>query len=119
MRTGGVGGGTNPRPQFISAMADFGAGALIAALSVELVAPTVAALHDESGAAHHGDPFAGFHALLIGLVIGGISFVVPDQLVNAQGGFLRRTATSISYFMTAERERQTKLVERLSRLPGL
>ena len=119
MRTGGVGGGTNSRPQFISAMAAFGAGALIAALSVEWVAPTVAALHDESGAAHHGDPFAGFHALLIGLVIGGISFVVPDQLANAQGGFLRKTATSICYFMTAERERQTKLVERLSRLPGL
>ena len=41
-----VGLGTNPRPQFISVMAAFGAGALIAALSVELVAPTVAALHE-------------------------------------------------------------------------
>ena len=34
----------NPRPAFISIMAAFGAGALIAALSVELVAPTVFAL---------------------------------------------------------------------------
>ena len=36
---------TNPRPQFISVLAAFGAGALVAALSVELVAPTVFALH--------------------------------------------------------------------------
>ena len=38
---------TNPRPQLISILAAFGAGALIAALSVELVAPTVFALHGE------------------------------------------------------------------------
>jgi CRP-like cAMP-binding protein len=112
-----VGLGTSPRPQFISVMAAFGAGALIAALSVELVAPTVAALHGESGGAHHGDPFAGFYALLIGLVIGGVAFVLLDQLVNANGGFLRKTATSVSYFMKAERARQAELVERLSRLP--
>jgi len=114
-----VGLGTNPRPQVISAMAAFGAGALLAALSVELVAPTVFALHAESGLAHHGDPHTAFYALLIGLVIGGVSFVLLDQLVNAHGGFLRKTATSISYFMTAERVRQTALVERLSRLPVL
>jgi CRP-like cAMP-binding protein len=111
------------RPQIISAMAAFGAGALIAALSVELVAPTVAAL--EGGSAHlssaggHGDPIAGFQALLIGLAIGGLAFVILDQLVNAQGGFLRKGATSIAHFVTVERERQTKLVERLSRLPNL
>jgi CRP-like cAMP-binding protein len=112
-----VGLGTNPRPQFISVMAAFGAGALIAALSVELVAPTVAALHAESISAHHGDPVAGFYALLIGLVAGGIAFVLLDQLVNANGGFLRKTATSVAYFMKAERKRQSELVERLSRLP--
>ncbi|MBW2390371.1 MAG: hypothetical protein JRG89_18360, partial [Deltaproteobacteria bacterium] len=88
---------------------------MIAALSVELVAPTVAALHSEVGAAHHGDPFAGFYSLLIGLVIGGIAFVLLDQLVNANGGFLRKTATSVTYFMKAERKRQSELVERLSR----
>ena len=38
---------TNPRPQLISILAAFGAGVLIAALSVELVAPTVFALHGE------------------------------------------------------------------------
>ena len=80
-----VGLSTSPRPQIISAMAAFGAGALIAALSVELVAPTVAAL--EGGSAHfssargHGDPIGSFQALLIGLAIGGLAFVILDQLV--------------------------------------
>jgi zinc transporter ZupT len=118
-----VGLGTNPRPQLISVLAAFGAGALIAALSVELVAPTVAALHGGSGhgasAGGHGDPVAAFEALLAGLAVGGVAFVVLDQLVNAQGGFLRKGATSVSYFMTVERKRQEKLVERLSRLPAL
>jgi CRP-like cAMP-binding protein len=92
---------------------------LIAALSVELVAPTVFALHQEAGASHHGDPYAHFFALLIGAVLGGILFVILDQLVNAHGGFLRKTATSITYFRIAERERQEKLVEKLSQLPLL
>ena len=46
---------TSPKPQIISVLQAFGAGALIAALSVELVAPTVFALGEHSGAAHHGD----------------------------------------------------------------
>jgi CRP-like cAMP-binding protein len=106
---------TNARPQLISILAAFGAGALIAALSVELVAPTVFALHENTGAPHHGDPFTHFFALLIGAVLGGILFVILDQLVNAHGGFLRKTATSIAYFRTAERKSQEKLVEKLSR----
>jgi CRP-like cAMP-binding protein len=110
---------TNPRPQFISTLAAFGAGALIAALSVELVAPTVFALHEETGTPHHGEPFTHFFALLIGAVLGGIVFVILDQLVNAHGGFLRKAATSITYFRTAERKRQEKLVEKLSQLPLL
>ena len=47
------------RPIYISVLQAFGAGALIAALAVELVAPTVLALGDPHGA-HHGDPYAAF-----------------------------------------------------------
>jgi CRP-like cAMP-binding protein len=92
---------------------------LIAALSVELVAPTVFALHEETGSPHHGEPLTHFFALLVGSVLGGILFVILDQLVNAHGGFLRKTAASIAYFRTTERERQEKLVEKLSQLPLL
>ena len=89
---------TNPRPQFISILAAFGAGALIAALSVELVAPTVFALHEETGTPHHGEPFTHFFALLIGALLGGILFVILDQLVNAHGGFLRKSRNQHSVF---------------------
>ncbi len=110
---------TNPRPQFISILTAFGAGALIAALSVELVAPTVFALHEETGTPHQGDPVTHFFVLLIGAGLGGILFVFLDQLVNAHGGFLRKTTTSITFFKTAERNRQGKLLEKLSQWPLL
>ena len=114
-----VGLRTNPRPQFISILAAFGAGALIAALSVELVAPTVFALHEETGTPTQGEPVTHFFSLVIGAVLGGVLFVILDQLVNSHGGFLRKNATSIAYFKRAERERQKKYVEKLSQLPLL
>lgn len=110
---------TNPRPQLISILAAFGAGALVAALSVELVAPTVFAMHHDLGGSHHGDPLANFISLLVGAVLGGLLFAVLDQVVNAHGGFLRKTATSIAYFNAAERKRQSLLLEKLSQWPLL
>ena len=110
---------SRPKPKLISALAAFGAGALIAALTVELVAPTVFALHEETGNLHHGEPITAFIALFIGAVIGGLLFVSLDQLVNAHGGFLRKASTVIAYFRIAERNRQKKLVEKLSQYPLL
>ena len=110
---------SRPKPKLISALAAFGAGALIAALTVELVAPTVFALHEETGNLHHGEPITAFIALFIGAVIGGLLFVLLDQLVNAHGGFLRKASTVIAYFRIAERNRQKKLVEKLSQYPLL
>lgn len=109
-----VGLRTNPRPLTISILAAFGAGALIAALSVELVAPTVAALEHQAAASQHGEPLANFYALVVGAILGGILFVVLDQLVNAHGGFLRRTATAITYLQTNKRRRLEKLLHDLS-----
>jgi CRP-like cAMP-binding protein len=109
----------NPRSLYISIMAAFGAGALIAALSVELVAPTVAALEKEAVAAHHGDPKTNFLALVVGATLGGILFIVLDQVVNAHGGFLRKTATAVNFFQSAKRRRLQKLLEDLARFPLL
>jgi len=107
-----VGLQTRPRPMVISTLAAFGAGALLAALSVELVAPTVFAV---GGGEHAGDPFRNFYALLGGLVLGGTLYFLLDQLVNAHGGFLRKTATSVTYFNLGRRRRKAQLVEKLSR----
>jgi len=102
------------RPIYISVLQAFGAGALIAALAVELVAPTVLALGDPHGA-HHGDPHAAFYALIIGAIIGGALYFFLDQLVNAHGGFLRKTTTSIQYFRLLKKKRQLLLLEKLAR----
>lgn len=101
-----------PRSWQVSILAAFGAGALVAALSVELVAPTVFALHGGGG-----DAQADFLALVLGAALGGVLFVLLDQLVNAHGGFLRKTATSIAFFREAERVRQAKLLATLAQWP--
>jgi len=110
---------TKPQPVYISVLTAFGAGALIAALSVELVAPTLFALEASAGASHHGNPYTNFYALVTGAVIGGVLFVVLDQLVNAHGGFLRRTSGTIAYFTARQHKRQMELLQALSRFPLL
>ena len=109
-----VGIQTNPRPHLISTLAAFGAGALIAALSVELVAPTVFALESPEGHLTHGNPIAGFLALVAGAVAGGLLFTLLDRLVNARGGFLRRTSSTISYLTERKRDRQMATLEDLA-----
>jgi len=113
-----VGLSTRMRPTYISVLQAFGAGALIAALSVELVAPTVFALGGDSGA-HAGDPHARFYALVTGAVIGGVLYFLLDQLVNAHGGFLRKTTTSIHYFRLHKKKLQLMLLDKLSQFPLL
>jgi len=107
------------RPFYISALAAFGAGALIAALSVELVAPTLFALGESTGGAEHGDPYLNFFALITGAVLGGVIFVLLDQLVNAYGGFLRQTSKTIAYFTARKQKQQKELLHELSRFPLL
>jgi zinc transporter ZupT len=109
----------SPRPAIISVMAAFGAGALISALSVELVAPTVFALEDGDGAHQHGDAHANFIALIIGAAAGGILFVMLDYMVNSFGGFLRKTSSSITYLTARKRKRQIELLKQLTSFPLL
>lgn len=99
-------------------LAAFGAGALIAALAVELVAPTVFALSSEHGGAH-GDPKTHFYALLAGAVAGGSLFVILDRIVNSYGGFLRKTSRTIAYFTARKHDRQIKMLEELAPFPLL
>ena len=92
-----------PRAKITATLAAFGAGALIAALSVELVAPTVEAIGESDSSE---EVFTSFLGLVSGALTGGILFVVLDQLVNAHGGFLRKSATTIAY-LTARRKKRT------------
>lgn len=97
-------------------MAAFGAGALIAALSVELVAPAVMDLHTPEGSGHSR---AAFFALLIGGLAGGLLYVLLDQLVNAQGGFLRKSAASLYYLRLGQHQKSERLAKELDRFSVL
>ena len=114
-----VGLRTKLPPNTISVLAAFGAGALIAALAVELVAPTVFALGSDHGGSHHGDPKAHFYALLAGAVAGGCMFVILDRIVNSYGGFLRKTSRTIAYFTARKHDRQVQMLEELAPFPLL
>ena len=114
-----VGLQANPRPQIVSILAAFGAGALIAALTVELVAPTLFLLESTEIEPHHGDPVSAFFALVGGMAIGGILFTLLDRLVNARGGFLRHTASTVSYLIARKRTRELALLENFAMFPPL
>src|SRR4029077_17994941 len=70
-----------PRPRVTAAMMAFGGGALLAALTLDLVGEAM----------RKGD----FYALAVGCLLGCVLFVVLNQVVTAQGGFLRSVATTI------------------------
>jgi zinc transporter ZupT len=85
------------KQRYIAIFAAFGAGALIAALSVELVAPTAFALNEPEHASGAGHARANFFALLVGGVLGGMLFVALDAMINQQGGYLRKTSTTLAH----------------------
>jgi CRP-like cAMP-binding protein len=105
-----------PGPRLSGAMAAFGAGALLAALSVELVAPTAMGLASRS---ELEDPLAALVIMLAAAVLGGLAFVTLDQIVNAGGGYLRKTATTITYFTQRRDLRLKRLLARLGRIEFL
>jgi len=113
-----------PRAGLTAAMTAFGAGALLAALSVEIVAPhAMAVLGHEAGgpegATHGADPATTLLVLLGGCVAGGIIFVLLDQIVSAHGGYLRKTATTITYLGKRRKERMQHMLERLAQIEFL
>lgn len=97
----------------ISFLAAFGAGALLAALSVELIAPTTMAIV-EAEVVHGENPRAAFYAMIIGCVAGGLLYVLLDRIVNKKGGFLRRTSTMLSYYKKLKNAEQEQILEQIS-----
>lgn len=75
----------------VAAMMAFGGGALLAALTLDLVAPALAQ-------GHHLILFAGFLA-------GGALFIGLDRLVNDFGGFRRKISTSLHHSRRETRRR--------------
>jgi zinc transporter ZupT len=91
-----------PKPKVIASMMAIGAGALLAALTIDLVAVSVDKGH--------------FYPLALGMITGGIFFVLLNKIVNSKGGFLRKTATIITHITSKKDERQKIFYERLSKI---
>lgn len=91
-----------PGPKITAIFTAFGGGALMAALSVELIAPTVQEIVGQAssptGMAHDkSHAIFTMAALIIGCIAGGFLFYTLDELINSKGGFLRKIGSTISH----------------------
>ena len=81
-----IGLALKPKAKVISAVMSFGAGALLAALTFELV--------------FEAFEKAGFYPLALGAIIGGIAFALLNHLLEQKGAFLRKAATAVRFLTT-------------------
>jgi len=91
-----------PKPAMTAMFTAFGAGALMAALSVELIAPTVMEIVGQTGSPtgmEHDKKHAVFTmgALIFGCIGGGFLFFTLDELINSKGGFLRKVGSTLVF----------------------
>ena len=99
----------------ISILAAFGAGALLAALSVELIAPTTLALVGADEAKN--ESLKLFYSMIIGCVIGGLLYIILDSIVNKNGGFLRKTSTVLNHYEKLNKEEKNHILKKMSTFP--
>lgn len=84
-----------PSDRSIAFLMSFGSGALLAALTLDLVAGTVAQGH--------------FYPLAVGCIFGGLLFISLNNIINDFGGFLRKASTSI-YHLRKQKYRKFKQI---------
>lgn len=108
-----------PSPKLTAGFTAFGAGALLAALSVELIAPTVIEFVHSS----QTQPTTGGHNmiweftfLIFGCIVGGILFFVLNEALNSKGGYLRKASTTISYLNHLRNKRFRRALRRFSKI---
>jgi len=103
----------HPNNRVLGALTAYGGGALIAALTVELIAPTAMHLVHTTSAEGHTQAVQYLINLIVGALVGGILFVSLDQIVNSKGGFLRKTSATISYFSSRKAKRRKQIIKHL------
>ena len=92
-----------PRPRITAALMAFGGGALLAALTLDLVGEAMRR--------------RDFYALAVGSLLGSLLFIVLNQVVNERGGFLRHAASTVHYLTRRKTEHIRSLARRLSAVP--
>ena len=80
----------------------FGAGALMSAVTIDIIAPSIE--REEFG------------WLAVGAVAGGLAFEGLNRMINVRGGFLRKASTSITYLRDREQRRIRDILDDLERI---
>ena len=91
-----------PGNRIVAAMMAFGAGALLSALTIDIV----------GNALKQGQ----FYPLALGCVIGGLLFILLNQMVNNRGGFLRKNATTINFLKRKKRKELRQVFKEMSQV---
>jgi len=92
----------SPTRKTLAALMAFGAGALLAALTIDLVASALS----------HGH----FFILALGSIIGGILFVSLDNIVSNYGGYKRKFSTALHYRNLQNRKLLKDTLSKLGRI---
>jgi CRP-like cAMP-binding protein len=90
-----------PPDRFMAFLLAFGGGALLAALTIDLIAPGVERGH--------------FPDLALGAAIGGGLFKLLDWAVNRQGGYLRKPSTALTFWRNSARRRLRRVLAGMRR----
>jgi len=93
----------SPGNRVIAGMMAFGSGALLAALTIDLVGEAL----------ERGD----FVPLAIGCLAGGLLFVTLNQALNSRGGFLRKVGTTMNHLRRVQRREYRQIFKQLSQSP--
>lgn len=90
-----------PPDRIMAVLLSFGGGALLAALTIDLIAPGVDRGH--------------FEDLAIGALLGGLLFKLLDWLVNRRGGYLRKPSTALTHWRGEARARLHSILHSVRR----
>ena len=106
-----IGLALRPGPRINSAFMAFGAGALLFALSIELLGHVPDLVED------HG--LAALVAAILGALAGGLLFTGANRLLNDRGAFWRSWSNAHEYVARLKLMRSRALVRQLARVPAL
>ena len=91
-----------PGDRTAAALVAFGGGALLAALTIDLVAPAFTR--------------GQYYPLAFGCVVGGLLFFALNEILNDYGGFLRSASATIYHLRRKEHQRYRRILSNLGRI---
>ncbi|MEA2062623.1 MAG: cyclic nucleotide-binding domain-containing protein, partial [Gemmatimonadota bacterium] len=94
-----IGLASRPNAKITSALMAFGGGALLFALTIEIVA--------------HSFELVGFGSLALGCVIGGLLYELMNQGLNPKGAFFRKASTVVQQLTKRKRKRAESIFKHL------